>query len=79
MQQVIDELFEVTEGKAIITTDVGQHQMWAAQFYKNDEPWKWISSGGAGTMGFGFRPRLAPSARTQTRWWWRSSATVVTG
>jgi hypothetical protein len=54
MQQVIDELFEVTEGKAIITTDVGQHQMWAAQFYKNDEPWKWISSGGAGTMGFGF-------------------------
>jgi acetolactate synthase-1/2/3 large subunit len=54
MQQVLDELFEVTEGKAIITTDVGQHQMWAAQFYRNDESWKWISSGGAGTMGFGF-------------------------
>ncbi len=54
MQQVLDELFEVTDGKAIVTTDVGQHQMWAAQFYRNDESWKWISSGGAGTMGFGF-------------------------
>jgi len=54
MQQVIDELFQLSQGKAIITTDVGQHQMWAAQFYKNDESLKWISSGGAGTMGFGF-------------------------
>ncbi|MCB1077179.1 MAG: biosynthetic-type acetolactate synthase large subunit [Verrucomicrobiae bacterium] len=54
MQQVLDELFELTEGKAIVTTDVGQHQMWAAQFYRADESWKFISSGGAGTMGFGF-------------------------
>ena len=54
MQQVIDELYELTNGEAIISTDVGQHQMWAAQFYKNDAPYKWLSSGGAGTMGFGF-------------------------
>lgn len=54
MQQVLDEVYHITEGKAIVTTDVGQHQMWAAQFYKTDESWKWLSSGGAGTMGFGF-------------------------
>jgi acetolactate synthase-1/2/3 large subunit len=54
MQQVLDEIHELTEGDAIITTDVGQHQMWAAQFYTNDKSFKWISSGGAGTMGFGF-------------------------
>jgi len=52
-QCVIDELYKLTKGKAIVVTDVGQHQMWTAQFYKSDYPDKFLSSGGAGTMGFG--------------------------
>ena len=52
-QFVIEKLFEVTKGDAIVTSDVGQHQMWAAQFYKFDKPRRWINSGGLGTMGFG--------------------------
>ena len=52
-QSVIQKLYEVTRGEAYVTSDVGQHQMWAAQFYKFDEPRRWINSGGLGTMGFG--------------------------
>ena len=52
-QQVIQSLYKSTNGKAFITSDVGQHQMFAAQYYQFDEPRKWINSGGLGTMGFG--------------------------
>lgn len=52
-QFVLEKLFEVTQGRAIVTSDVGQHQMWAAQYYQFDEPRQWINSGGLGTMGFG--------------------------
>ncbi|MDP3878422.1 MAG: acetolactate synthase 3 large subunit [Methylobacter sp.] len=52
-QYVIEQLYEVTKGEAYITSDVGQHQMWAAQYYPFDKPRHWINSGGLGTMGFG--------------------------
>ncbi|MBC7945712.1 MAG: acetolactate synthase 3 catalytic subunit [Burkholderiales bacterium] len=52
-QFVVEKLYEVTNGDAFVTSDVGQHQMWAAQFYKFDLPRRWINSGGLGTMGFG--------------------------
>ena len=52
-QFVIEQLYEVTKGDAYVTSDVGQHQMWAAQYYHFDKPRRWINSGGLGTMGFG--------------------------
>ncbi|MFZ5485325.1 MAG: acetolactate synthase 3 catalytic subunit [Pseudomonadota bacterium] len=52
-QFVIEKLYEVTGGNAFVTSDVGQHQMWAAQYYKFDRPRRWINSGGLGTMGVG--------------------------
>ncbi|MBI4205302.1 MAG: biosynthetic-type acetolactate synthase large subunit, partial [Betaproteobacteria bacterium] len=52
-QFVIEKLYEITRGEAFVTSDVGQHQMWAAQFYKFNKPRHWINSGGLGTMGFG--------------------------
>jgi acetolactate synthase-1/2/3 large subunit len=52
-QQVIEDIQEITGGNAIVATGVGQHQMWAAQFYLFNEPRCWVSSGGLGTMGFG--------------------------
>jgi len=51
---VVEKIYEITKGEAIICTEVGQNQMWAAQFYKYDYPRRWLSSGGLGTMGFGF-------------------------
>lgn len=53
-QYVLETLYKVTNGEAFVTSDVGQHQMWAAQFYRFDKPRRWINSGGLGTMGFGF-------------------------
>jgi len=52
-QYVVQKLWELTGGDAFITSDVGQHQMWAAQYYKFDQPRRWINSGGLGTMGVG--------------------------
>ncbi len=57
-QAVIETLHELTGGDAYITSDVGQHQMWAAQFYGFDKPRRWINSGGLGTMGFGMPAAL---------------------
>ncbi len=57
-QNVIKELYRLTNGDAIICTDVGQHQMWSAQHYIFDEPRQWVTSGGLGTMGFGLPSAL---------------------
>lgn len=61
MQHIISTVYELTKGKAIVTTDVGQHQMWVAQFFKADYPRQFITSGGAGTMGFGFPAAIGAS------------------
>jgi acetolactate synthase-1/2/3 large subunit len=52
-QYVVEKLYEITKGEAFVCSDVGQHQMWAAQYYKFDKPRRWMNSGGLGTMGFG--------------------------
>lgn len=57
-QYVIEKLCELTHGDAYVTSDVGQHQMWAAQFYQFNKPRRWINSGGLGTMGFGLPAAL---------------------
>jgi acetolactate synthase-1/2/3 large subunit len=66
-QFVVEKLYEVTKGDAIIVTDVGQHQMWAAQYYKFDRPRNWLSSGGLGTMGYGFPAALGAKVANPTR------------
>jgi acetolactate synthase-1/2/3 large subunit len=52
-QSVVEKVWDITKGDAFITSDVGQHQMWAAQYYRFDKPRRWINSGGLGTMGVG--------------------------
>ncbi|MDD5773591.1 MAG: biosynthetic-type acetolactate synthase large subunit [bacterium] len=61
-QFVIEKIYEVTKGDAIITTEVGQNQMWAAQYYKFDKPRKFLTSGGLGTMGYGFPAAIGAQA-----------------
>jgi acetolactate synthase I/II/III large subunit len=61
-QWAIEQLYEETKGEAIITTGVGQHQMWAAQYYKFAEPRRWVTSGGLGSMGFGLPSALGAAA-----------------
>jgi acetolactate synthase I/II/III large subunit len=53
-QWLVEAIHKVTNGNAVVTTDVGQHQMWAAQYYNFEKPHRWVTSGGLGTMGFGF-------------------------
>lgn len=70
MQHILDVLNDMTRGEAIITTDVGQHQMWAAQFCKTELPNTWLSSGGAGTMGFGLPAAIGASLGNPDRQVW---------
>jgi acetolactate synthase-1/2/3 large subunit len=66
MQHILDEIQIKTKGNAIMVTDVGQHQMWAAQFFLPEGPHKWISSGGAGTMGFGLPAAIGAAMGNKT-------------
>lgn len=66
-QQIIEMLYEKTKGEAIVVTDVGQHQMWAAQFYKFNKANRWATSGGLGTMGFGLPASIGASFADRNR------------
>ena len=70
MQQILDGLYEMTQGDAIVATDVGQHQMWAAQFCKTERPQTWLSSGGAGTMGYGLPAAIGAAIGNPDRQVW---------
>ncbi len=66
-QYMVQALYEATGGDAIVTSDVGQHQMWAAQYYHFAEPRRWINSGGLGTMGFGLPAAMGAPSAARTR------------
>ena len=74
-QYMIQALYEATGGDAIVTSDVGQHQMWTAQYYDFPEPRRWINSGGLGTMGFGLPAAMGAKVGCPDR---RSSASPAT-
>jgi len=67
---LIDDIWKATGGGAIVTTDVGQHQMWTAQYYQQESPHRWLTSGGAGTMGFGLPSAIGAwfAAKDQEIW-----------
>jgi acetolactate synthase-1/2/3 large subunit len=73
-QYVVETLYKVTHGDAFVTSDVGQHQMWAAQYYLFDKPRRWINSGGLGTMGFGL-----PAAMGVQLAWPDDTVACITG
>jgi acetolactate synthase-1/2/3 large subunit len=66
-QYVVEQIYALTKGDAIIVSDVGQHQMWGAQFYKFDKPRTWLSSGGLGTMGYGFPAAIGAKVANPNR------------
>src|SRR5690606_39581193 len=66
-QEVIQAIYEVTKGDAFVATDVGQHQMFAAQYYPFDKARRWITSGGLGTMGFGLPAAMGEIGRAACR------------
>lgn len=63
----MEAIYDITKGEAVITTEVGQHQMWAAQFYKYDKPRKFLTSGGLGTRDTALEPALEPKLVIQIR------------
>jgi acetolactate synthase-1/2/3 large subunit len=73
-QYVLEKCYEITKGEAFVCSDVGQHQMWTAQFYKFDKPRRWVNSGGLGTMGFGLPAAMGVQFAHQ-----KSTVVCVTG
>lgn len=67
-QSIIEKIYEVSKGNAIIVTDVGQHQIWSAQFYKYTKPGTYISSGGLGTMGYGLGASIGAQVGKPDKW-----------
>lgn len=64
---IIEKLYEITKGDAIISTDVGQHQMWSAQYFKYKEPRTFLTSGGLGTMGYGLGAAIGAKMGDRTK------------